>query len=63
MQKYKILQTIWLNCNISFSPNFLAWNFAEMEEADIEDIKVEQRAVICFYIHQGKMVKQTLDEL
>ncbi len=34
-----------------------------MEEVDIEDIKVEQLAVICFFVRQGKMVKQTLDEL
>ncbi len=34
-----------------------------MEEADIENIKAEQLAVTCFFIHQGKMVKQTLDEL
>ncbi len=34
-----------------------------MEEANIEDIKVEQRAVICYFISQGKTVKQTLNEL
>ncbi len=34
-----------------------------MEDADIENIKVEQYAVICFFVGQGKMVKQTLDEL
>ncbi len=33
-----------------------------MEEADIEDIKVEQCAVIRFFVRQGKMAKQTFDE-
>ncbi len=31
-----------------------------MEESDIEVIKVEQRAVIRFFVCQGKLVKQTL---
>ncbi len=44
------------NCNISLSSNILVWNFAEMKEADIEDIKVEQNAVINFFKRQGKMV-------
>ncbi len=34
-----------------------------MEEAAIEDIKLEQDAIICFFIRQGKVVKQTLDKL
>ncbi len=34
-----------------------------MEEADIEDIQVKQCAVIHFFVRQGKMVKQTLNEL
>ncbi len=34
-----------------------------MEEADTEDTQVKQRAVICFFICQGKTVKQTLNEL
>ncbi len=52
------MQTISLICNISFSPNFLVWNFVKMEEADIEDIKVEQSAVICFFVRQRKSVKE-----
>ncbi len=56
MQKYTVLQTIRLNCNISFSPNFIVWNFVEMEEADIENMKVEQCDVIRFFIRQRKMV-------
>ncbi len=63
MQKCVVLLTLQFNCNISFSPNFLVWNFAEMEEADIEDIKVEKRTIIHFFVRQGKMVKQTSDEL
>ncbi len=59
MQKYTVSQTIRLNCNITFSPNFLVWNFAEMKEADIEDIKVEQWVVICFFVHNGKTVRIT----
>ncbi len=49
-----------------FSSNFLVWNFAKMEEADIEDIKMELRVVIFlffFFVCRGKMVKETLDEL
>ncbi len=34
-----------------------------MERVDIEGIKEEQYAVICFLIRQGMTVKQTLDEL
>ncbi len=63
MQKYLVLQTIQLNCNIRFSPNFLVWNIAETKDADIEDIKVEQLTVICFFVRQGNIVKETLDEV
>ncbi len=42
---------------------FLSGILPQWKRLILRLFKVEQRAAICFFIHQGKLLRQTLDEL